>query len=353
MTDTSRLSCRLWRMAVVLLLIATACSPRPAAIDDAAPQRQERRDLSGPYLGQEPPGTEPQLFAPGIVSTGLSERDVAMTPDGKEIYFTGMIGASSTFSAILVTREVDGLWQPPEVAPFSGQYRDLEPAISPDGQRFFFISDRPRPDSEPNPENHDIWWMPREGDAWGAPRNLGLPINSAAPEYFPSLTRQGDLYFTRRTEGEGEAIFRARWVDGAYQEPEILDDRVNAAPTQFNAFIDPDERFLIVCYWGHEGGFGGADYYIVFRSDDDTWSEPVNLGDKINTAVGREWSPYVSPDGRYFFFMSSRASYENRVPAHPLSYEDLQMLHRAPLNGNSDIWWVDAEFLEALRPAAR
>ena len=43
--------------------------------------------LTGDYLGQEPPEMEPQLFAPGIVSTGLGERDVAMTPDGKYLFF--------------------------------------------------------------------------------------------------------------------------------------------------------------------------------------------------------------------------------------------------------------------------
>ena len=44
-------------------------------------------DVKGPYLGQKPPGMTPQVFAPGIVSTGLNTRDIAITPDGKHLFF--------------------------------------------------------------------------------------------------------------------------------------------------------------------------------------------------------------------------------------------------------------------------
>jgi len=306
--------------------------------------------LAGPYLGQQPPSLEPQIFAPGLVSTGLPERDVAMTPDGSEIYYTSVLGAGFDFSAILVTRLTDGVWTEPEVASFSGRFKDLEPAISPDGERFFFVSYRPHPEATPPSGGEDIWVISREGDRWGEPERLGPPVNTGQAEFFPSVTRDGTLYFTRRSEDRTESIFRSRFVDGTYQDAEMLGSEVNAAPTQFNAFIDPDERFLIVCSWGREDSLGGVDYYIVFRDQDDTWQGPVNLGDKINTAEGQEWSPYVSPDGKYFFFMSSRATIEAHLDRQPMTYADLQRLHREPMNGNSDIWWVDAAFLEELRP---
>ena len=43
--------------------------------------------LKGPYLGQKTPSNKAQLFANGIVATGLYTRDMAITPDGKEIYY--------------------------------------------------------------------------------------------------------------------------------------------------------------------------------------------------------------------------------------------------------------------------
>ena len=76
-------------------------------------------DLSGPFLGQSLPDSIPELFAPGVISTGMFTRDVAISPDGKEIYFCVAIG-NYTYSTILCTKEVNGLWLPPEIVPFSG-----------------------------------------------------------------------------------------------------------------------------------------------------------------------------------------------------------------------------------------
>ena len=122
----------------VLCLTGVACAPM-CSDDPADASSTNFPELRGPYLGQEPPGIEPRLFAPGVVSTGLATRDVAMTPDGNELYFSVTVGAHTM---IMVTTSVGGTWTEPMVAPFSGRYLDIEPCISPDGQRFFFLSTR-------------------------------------------------------------------------------------------------------------------------------------------------------------------------------------------------------------------
>lgn len=340
----------LW-VLLVAGIAASMLNCKPAADEGQADEvAEEFYELTGDYLGQELPGMNPKLFAPGIVSTGLSERDMAITPEGDEIYFSGVIGANHNFSAILVVKRVEGRWSKPEVAPFSGHYMDLEPAISPDGQRFFFLSNRPLPGSSEPLGGEDIWVMERTAGGWSEPSNLGPPVNSEAAEFFPSVTRDGTLYFTRRGEGRSETIFRSRFIGGAYSEPEELGPEVNSGQTQFNAFIAPDESYLVVCVWGRDDSLGGVDYYVVFRSADDVWSEPLNLGDGINMAEGSEWSPYVSPDGEYFFFMSSRSTIEEGHSPDRLDYEDMQRLHSLPMNGNSDIWWVDSGVISRLRP---
>ena len=94
---------------------------------------------------------------------------------------------------------------------------------------------------------------------------------------------------------------------------------------------------------------GATDYYIVFRNPDDTWSEPINLGNKINTDGGLEYAPYVSPDGKYFFFMSSR-SRAIELAGSQLSLARMLELHSTPETGLPGIWWVDARFIEDLKP---
>ena len=305
---------------------------------------------AGDYLGMPSPGSEPAVFAPGVVSTGLGERDMAITPDGNEIYYTTYVGRY-VFSAIMMVRRVGGSWQSPEVAPFSGLpgVLDGEPAISPDGKRFFFLSNRPsRPGAEPN---EDIWVMERTADGWGAPANLGAPVNSAAKEYFPSLTRDGTLYFTREGDPNNpNGIYRARLLDGKYAEIERLPDIVNAGKECFNAFIAPDESFLIYSIYGRKDSVGSVDYYVSFRSPDDAWSEPINLGPKVNTKGGEEYAPYVSLDGRYFFFMSSRTQAAKELFGERVTAAALQRLATLPGNGAADVWWVDASFLQRLKP---
>jgi len=311
--------------------------------------------VSGPYLGQTPPGDTATLFAPGIVSTGMFTRDVAMTPDGGEIYFGVRVGP---FATIMETHRVGDRWTEPEVAPFArdSRFNNLEPAISPDGQHFFFLSTRPRDGRAPEPDeirawvNQDIWVMDRVEDGWSEPYNAGPPINSAHPEYFPSVTRDGTVYFTREPGEVGASyIYRSRFVDGRYQEAERLGPEVNSTINQYNAFIAPDESYLIVCTPARDDGLGGTDYYVAFRSADDTWTGPVNLGDAVNTAGGAEYSPYVSPDGRFFFFMSTRPGPAEAIPD-TLSREYLLRYRAGPESGNPAIYWMDASFIERLRP---
>ena len=334
--------------AAGLCLVLVACSPM--SVDDTGSGPAEALpEMRGPYLGQEPPGLEPRLFAPGVVSTGLATRDVAMTPDGNELYFSVTLGDRTV---IMVAHQVDGVWSEPEVAPFSGRYLDIEPAISADGQRFFFLSTRPQPGQEEKPGwvYQDIWVMDREGDGWGEPYNLGPPVNSDAPEYYPSITADGTLYFTREGGDRVSSTYRSRLVDGAYAEPELLPPQVNCGTNRFNVFVAPDETFVIVPAVGREDGLGGVDYYVVFRGDDDTWSEPINMGPAINQSSGREWSASLSPDGKYLFFMSSRADEEAGLPLTGRSITELLDLSTGPGQGSSDIWWVSTEVIEQLRP---
>jgi len=178
--------------------------------------------FAGPYLDQAPPGGEAVLFAPGIVSDGINNRDMAITPDGNEMYWSNNL-RNFDVSVILVSRRGKDGWSEPEVAPFSRDpnYVYYEPAISPDGSKLLFVAQKT------GEEANDIWVMDRQGDAWGEANMMEAPINTPGKEYFPSLTHDGTMYFTREGDTPGmEAIFRSRFVDGAYTKPERLPDKV-------------------------------------------------------------------------------------------------------------------------------
>ncbi len=106
--------------------------------------------LRGPYLGQEPPGLEPVLFAPGVVSTDTAEWSTAFTPDGLEVFF-GLFAEGSTY--ILHMKSDRGRWTEPAVASFSGKYPDYDLTMSPNGNRVYFTSLRPESGAGPQIEN--------------------------------------------------------------------------------------------------------------------------------------------------------------------------------------------------------
>ncbi len=306
-----------------------------------------------PYLGQTPPGQVPVLFAPGIVNTGLHTRDFTMSPDGRELYFVVIVGQYK-LSYIVGCRFENGRWGEPEVVAGLDKpgIHYIEPHISPDGQKFFFASNLPAPGKVFAERDEDIWVMERSGSGWGQARNLGAPVNTAGGEFFPSTTRDGTLYFTGpEKEGGGECIYRSRFINGGYSQPERLPEQINAGKARYNAYFSPDDRLAIVPIYGHKANPNGVDYYVVFHNSDDSWSEPVNLGPLINTADNEEHSASLSPDGKYLFFMSPR------LPAQTPERIDFSYLRRMRTtvpNGNPSIWWVEAAFLEKLRlPAGK
>lgn len=302
----------------------------------------------GPYIGSELPGTTPELFAPGIVTNGYQTRDVAITPDGKEIFFGIM---SAGHYSILVTKEVEGGWTRPEVLEHmdNPSYMNIEPALNYDGSKLFFLSNRPDSTLGVEEGEQDIWVMDREGEKWSEPYNLGPPVNTELPEFYPSLTKDGTLYFTRNDLNSATAyIYRSKFENGIYQEPEKLPEQVNSGRNHYNAFIAQDESYIIVPTVGREDSFGGTDYYIVFRTEDDRWSKPINMGDKVNTPDTYEYSAYVTRDGKILFFMSRRLA-EN---PDKLSYDFLLNSHNKPESGNPSIYWMDAGFIDTLRSNA-
>ena len=281
---------------------------------------------------------EPVIFGEGVISTGDSESHPAFTPDGKTVYFLKDSPAFN-FWTICVSHFRDGKWSAPEVAPFSGQYSDADPFITADGSRFFFISNRPLAEMGPAKEDTDIWMMLKEGSGWSAPVNLGETVNSKGSEWYPTVAKDGTLYFgSDREGGQGQTdIYRARLVDGKYSKPENLGPPVNTSGHEYEPFISPDQSFLIFMAYRPEGQ-GRSDLYISYQRDGQR-TAPVNLGDKINSPAA-EYSPKISPDGKYFFWSSGRTTIK---PAQdkPLSFIQLTNLIRSPGNGLLDIYRID------------
>jgi len=292
---------------------------------------------------------EPSLFAPGFISDGLPNRDITISPAGDEIYYC-VYTPDHQYAAILVTKYVNGKWTSPETASFSKDpgYKFIEPAFNGDGTILYFSSNMPS--GRGNEKlNNDIWAVNREGEGWGDPYNIGPPVNTDGGEYFPSFTRDGSMYFTRNDANEVTSyIYRSGYSEGVFHDPVILPDEINCGTDRYNAFVAPDESFVVVPAEGVEKNTYGSSYYIVFKKKDGGWSSPVNMGPQFNTTPGRGWSFSMSPDLKYVFFMATKQKDRSSFNG-TLSLDYFKNIMSGPENGFPDIYWLGSGVIDALR----
>jgi glyoxylase-like metal-dependent hydrolase (beta-lactamase superfamily II) len=272
-----------------------------------------RTGLQGPYLGQKPPGSRPEIFAPGIVSSAKAvEFGVTFTPDGREMYFTKRKDGGR--NTIMVSRwEKDG-WTAPQEAAFAKGFPSNEPYITPDGRKLYYGCNRTMPGTDR--AEYAIWVVERTAEgAWGAPRYHG-------PGMFVSAARNGNLYMTdvTRLVSPDRPVVVYPWTGDRYGAPQRLGGGVNSPVVADHAFVAPDESYIIFDSPVRPGGQGGyGDLYVCFKKPDGAWGEALNLGDAVNTPA-TNFGPTVTPDGKYIFYCTRR-----------------------------DIYWVSARIIDELR----
>ena len=280
--------------------------------------------------------SQPELFLPGLVNTGFNERDAALASNNQDFFYTIW---GNKWGTIVSIQEIDGRLIGPTVMSFSGQYSDLEPALSPDGNRLYFASNRPLQGGTDS-KDYDIWVVNKSGDTWGEPKNLGPTINTPGDEFYPSASDDGTLYFTAQLDsGMGrEDIWKSVQKEGIFQKPENLGPNINTPFFEYNAFVSPDKSYLIFGSFGREDDLGGGDLYISFNSETG-WTNARHLGSNINSPA-LDYCPFVSMDGQYFFFTSQRSV---DMGTKPKDFAELSQILAGPGNGFGDIYWMKAD----------
>ncbi len=251
------------------------------------------------YLGQSPPGDTPVVFAAGDVSTDARELGIVFAPDGREIYYTRVV---DTLPMLFRRRLADDAWSAEErLALIAGQpdADHSDPAISPDGQRLYFVSSARNDVFTPG---GNIWMARRKGSGWDAAELLPAPVNSDGSELYPVVVADGSLYFSsNRAGGFGDQdVYRAQHREGTFVDAVNLGPSLNTAQTEVDAYVSLDERTMVLAA-RRDGNRGALDLYMTARAADGTWQPLVPLGDAVNTDL-TDYCPMLSPDGRYFFF---------------------------------------------------
>jgi dipeptidyl aminopeptidase/acylaminoacyl peptidase len=299
----------------------------------------------------EPPAPRPVRYAEGLVTTQHDDAHVSLSPDGQTLYFLRDTPDFAHWTVLQAHRTREGRWSPPEVAPFSGRWSDADVAFTRDGRRLFFVSNRPLDGRGPARRDTELWVMERTGDrtgtGWSEPRHLP-ELGSPGDEWFPSLTDDGTLYFgSERPGGRGQCdLWRARWLGDHFAEPENLGAVINTPGQEIEAYVSPDERFLLFAAKGRPEGRGEYDLFVSYRCEGQ-WTPPQPLGADVNSE-GWDFGARISPDGRSLYFTSNRSDFAP-PRSRPLGYAELMRRLEAPGNGLRDVYRVDVSAL-GLRP---
>ena len=282
-------------------------------------------ELKGKYFGQQKPGKTPEQFATDIISSLTSLQSAPVfSPDGNEVYWSVFFGPPFQL-VILFMKMENERWTIPQITSFCDEFYYFNPVFSPDRKRLYFISNRPLEKDTPS-TGFNNWYVERTDTGWSAPKHHGTPINSNN-DWGASITKDGTLYFASSREGSlgAEDIYRSRFVNGNYIEPENLGPLSNTKARDTYPFIAPDESYLLFISNRSAGEFGGLDQffdiYLSFRQKDGSWTPARKMDNGINSDK-LETTPVVSPDGKYLFFVSQRNG------------------------GFGEVYWVDAKVID-------
>lgn len=259
--------------------------------------------LKGPYLGQDPPGTTPKIFAPGIVSIEkYSEFVCIFSPDGKECVFDRHGDDEYQRGAVFQTRIEDGQWSEPEIHKAFTEFGEVFlPTMSPDGQYWFFTS-KTLPAPEGIKKIIPMYFIKKTDTGWTDPQYLTQSIHASA-------TLDNTIYINSGRKIEEHQTFT-----------EIVDLYGLFPFNTGHSCISPDGTYLVFDN-GELPRIGQCRLFVTFKRGDGSWTDPINIGKYIKQDAFCAW---ITHDAKYIFFHSQD-------------------------NQKGNIYWVSAEIIQKLR----
>jgi len=191
-------------------------------------------------------------------------------------------------------------------------YPDYSPVISLDGSALYFTSRRPWENSSTenfrdpaiNQYPEDVYVSYMDFDAtWTEAMKLDfcLPKRNEATIAVSSDERR--VYLYEDSTGSGD-IYYSDFYAAKFNDIKALNiTGLNSEFWETHCMMSHDGTRLFFSS-DRPGGFGGRDLYVIKKTGDTTWSAPINLGDKINTAFDED-APFVSVDNKMLYFSSN------------------------------------------------
>lgn len=227
----------------------------------------------------------------------------------------------------------------------NSEFAEHSPVISADNKTLIYTARRPDSrgaDAESGYYDEDIYVSKNQGSKWSAGQNIGLPVNSKGHDATISLTADGQTLYLYRHKKDG-GLYRTDFDPAAKQwnEPHAIQKPLNSKYYEASICQSADSS-LIFFTSDRPGGFGGLDIYMAKREGKNDWSEPHNLGPRINTPFNED-APYFHPDGRTLYYSSNGPNSLGGFDIFVTEYDSAGGDFMMPLNMGSPINSPDDE----------
>jgi len=190
----------------------------------------------------------------------------------------------------------------------NSEFSEYWPALSVDEQMLMFTVMLPEksPGEDQSYLHEDFFYSTQSDGKWDVRKNAGAPLNTPDNEGAQSLTADGrTLWFTacNRRSGQGMCdLYYSTWEGDKWSSPKNAGSPINSRYSEKHPSISADGRTLYFTS-NRPGGLGSYDIWMSERTQD-SWSDPVNLGDSVNTP-DLEQSPFIHPDQQSLYFSST------------------------------------------------
>ncbi|MEK6476715.1 OmpA family protein [Catalinimonas sp. 4WD22] len=304
---------------ITIQQIAIAESRNPGAITEIYTYDLQGNEELVAELEAGPVNSSARLYNVFIDPTGYEVYSIKIVMDGSKVPGINAIDAVAISSSPipvnaeinmaenvnpdLVTEELD----------FNSEenFISLKPIIAPDGNMLFFSRRSPENvGGETDPE--DIWYSERNlsTDSWSEPKNIGRPLNNKGSNFVSAVMVDdnnnyvlllGNAYLEDNKMISGVSTSTQQSDGWAKPVPLNISNFYNYAMSA-NYFLSNDQRYLLMAV-ERDDTYGGLDLYISFKQGSNSWTEPINLGNQINTP-DIESSPFIAADDSTLFFSS-------------------------------------------------
>jgi outer membrane protein OmpA-like peptidoglycan-associated protein len=188
-------------------------------------------------------------------------------------------------------------------------YSEIAPVISPD-EKTLFVARANHPGNVAPGNQYDIWYSTLQKDGkWSPLKNIGAPLNNSGDNVVISITPDNNtlwvegLYNSDGSYQSDQGISVSYRTSTGWSLPKKIDIKNYYNRNEYESFCPTNDRTVIVMSVQRDDVIGKKDMYVSFLQDDGSYSEPLNMGNVINS-YDEEGTPFIASDNKTLYFYS-------------------------------------------------